>query len=132
MANASVERFRKLTVELQQEVREAAIAELNAQGERLRGMIEQVAPRDEGILAHTVSLRQTDKPTQIRIVAGGQRTVRPGVSSKPYDYARADEFGTTRMQARPFFFPTYRLMKKKIIAAMKRRIAANIKKRSAE
>jgi HK97 gp10 family phage protein len=131
MANASVERFRKLTDELKREVFETAIAELNTQGEKLRKAIEDVAPRDRGVLAHTVRKIAGDKPTQIRIVAGGRETVRPGVSSRPYDYARADEFGTAEMQARPFFFPTYRLMKRKIIAAMKRRITANIKKRSA-
>lgn len=131
MANASVERFKKLTEDLQVEVVVAAIDELNTQGEILRQAIEDVAPRDKGILAHTVKKIPGSKPTQIRIVAGGRETVRPGVSSRPYDYARADEFGTAEMQARPFFFPTYRLMKKKIIAAMKRRIAANIKKRSA-
>jgi hypothetical protein len=36
------------------------------------------------------------------------------------------------MPAKPFFFPSYRLRKKKIVATMKRRITASIKKRSAE
>ena len=36
------------------------------------------------------------------------------------------------MKARPFFLPTYRLMKKKMISSMKRKLAATIKKRSAE
>ena len=130
MANASVERFRRLTEELKQEVRDAAIAELQVQGEKLRQSIEDVAPRERGILAHTVRLIPGGKPTQVRVVAGGRATTTP--QKRPYDYARADEFGTAEMQARPFFFPTYRLMKKKIIAAMKRRITKNIKARSAE
>ena len=68
----------------------------------------------------------------VRIVAGGNMTIRPGLSGKPYDYVRADEFGTVKMPARPFFFPTYRLRKKKMIADMKRRLTASIKQRSAE
>lgn len=132
MANASVERFKKLTDDLRQEVFDAAISELHLQAEKLRSIIEDVAPRDKGILRHTIRTIPGDRPTQVRVVAGGRETVRPGISSRPYDYARADEFGTVEMQAQPFFFPTYRLMKKKIIAAMKRRITANIKKRSAE
>lgn len=131
--NKSVERFRALTEELQIEVRQAAIAELNTQAQGLADLMEGAAPRGPtGNLEHSINVVQSKKPTTVRVVAGGKLTVRPSVSSKPYDYARADEFGTTHMAPRPFFFPTYRLRKKKIIAAMKRKITASIKKRSAE
>ena len=131
MANKSVEAFRKLTEQLKQDVITNAIAELNTQANQLKEDIASVAPRERGELAHSVRVVQSQKPTVVRIVAGGKLTVRPAISATPYDYARADEFGTVKMQARPFFFPTYRLRKKKIIAAMKRRIVANIKKYSA-
>lgn len=131
--NITVERFRRLTEELKQEVREGAIAELNLQGDSLVALMEQVAPRGEtGDLEHSIRKIPGKNATQIRIVAGGQLTIRPSISSKPYDYSRADEFGTVNMVARPFFFPTYRLSKKKMIQAMKRKIRAAIKKRSAE
>jgi HK97 gp10 family phage protein len=131
--NVSVERFRKLTEELQKEVHDLAVAELNAQGDGLVELMEAVAPRGPtGNLVHTIRKVPGKSDTQIRIVAGGKLTIRPSVSSKPYDYARADEFGTVNMPAKPFFFPTYRLRKKKIISAMKRKITASIKKRSAE
>lgn len=132
MANKSVERFRRLTEDLKKEVREAAIKELNDQASQLAQLIESVAPKFEGNLQHSVRVVPGKKDTQVRIVAGGVLTVRPSVSSKPYDYARADEFGTQRMPAKPFFFPTYRLRKKKIISAMKRKITKTIKERSAE
>lgn len=132
MANVSVERFRKLTDQLRQEVFDGAIEELNTQAESLRSAIASVAPREAGTLAHTVKVVPGNKPTIVRVVAGGTPTIRPAISSKPYDYARADEFGTVHMRARPFFFPTYRLLKKKMIAGMKRKITAAIKKRSAE
>ena len=132
MANKSVERFRRLTQELQKEVHDGAVKELNEQATQLASLIESVAPKHEGILAHTVRVIPGKKDTQVRIVAGGKETVRPAISSKPYDYARADEFGTQKMAAQPFFFPTYRLRKKKIISAMKRRITKAIKDRSAE
>lgn len=132
MANLSVLRFKKLTEELQKEVHAAAVQELLIQATDLAGTIESVAPMHEGILKTTVKVVPGKKDTIVRIVAGGERTVRPSISSKPYDYARADEFGTQKMPAKPFFFPTYRLRKKKIVAAMKRKITAQIKKRSAE
>lgn len=131
--NASVERFRKLTEDLQKEVHDLAVAELNAQADSLVETIESVAPRGPtGNLVHSIKKIPGKKDTIVRIVAGGQLTVRLGVSSKPYDYSRADEFGTQNMPAKPFFFPSYRLRKKKIISAMKRKITASIKKRSAE
>lgn len=132
MANKSVERFRRLTLDLQREVHDGAVKELNAQADELANLIESVAPRHEGTLAHSVRVIPGKADTQVRIVAGGKETIRPAISSKPYDYARADEFGTINMPASPFFFPTYRLRKKKIISGMKRRITKAIKERSAE
>lgn len=130
--NKSIQRFRLLTRELKEEVRDGAIKELHEQANQLADLIESVAPKFEGKLAHSVRVIPGKRDTQVRIVAGGKETIRPSISSKPYDYARADEFGTQKMPAQPFFFPTYRLKKKKIIAAMKRRITKAIKERSAE
>jgi len=142
MANKSVERFRLLAADLQKQVLADAISELNQQAEDLRKSIEDVAPVYQGppirgvvpgALKHTVSVvPDRSKATVVRIVAGGYQTVRSSLNAKPFDYARADEFGTQKMAAQPFFFPTYRLMKKKIIAKMKRRLAARIKQYSAE
>lgn len=130
--NASVERFRKLSKDLQAEVHTLAVSELNVQADDLVATMESVAPVATGTLEHTIRKVAGKSDTQVRIVAGGVLTVRPSISSKPYDYARADEFGTVNMVANPFFFPTYRLKKKKMISTMKRKITVSIKKRSAE
>lgn len=130
--NQSLERFKRLTKELRQEVHDEAVAELNAQGDELVRLMILAAPEDEGNLSHSVRKIPGKSDTQIRILAGGRLTIRPSVSSKPFDYARADEFGTVKMTAKPFFFPTYRLRKNKMRSAMKRKLTASIKKRSAE
>lgn len=130
--NKSVEAFKRLARDLQKEVHDAAVAELNSQGATLVTQMISAAPEDKGNLTHSVRKIPGKSDTQIRIVAGGVLTTRPSVSSKPFDYARADEFGTVHMAQKPFFFPTYRLMKKKMISSMKRKITASIKKRSAE
>lgn len=130
--NQSVEQFKRLTKSLQSEVLNAAVKELNVQGDGLVKAMIAVAPEDEGNLRHSVRKIPGKKITQIRIMAGGVLTTRPNVSTKPFDYARADEFGTREMNAKPFFFPTYRLKKKTMISEMKRKITASIKKRSAE
>ena len=131
--NQSVQRFRRLTEQLKAEVHKEAVAELNTQADNLVRLDILAAPHDEGNLEHSVrKVPDRQKDTVVRVVAGGRLTIRPSVSSKPFDYARADEFGTQKMAARPFFFPTYRLTKKKMISAMKRRITKAIKKRSSE
>lgn len=133
MANQSVERFRALTQQLKDEVHAGAVAELNAQADNMMRVMISAAPHDTGNLEHSVrKVQDRRKDTTVRIVAGGRLTIRKSISAKPYDYARGDEFGTTKMAARPFFFPSYRLMKKKMISTMKRRITASIKKRSAQ
>lgn len=136
---SSLERFRKLTEEMKKVVHEEAVRELNNQAENLKNTIASVAPVYQGLeqpggeLKQSVRISQDrNKDTVVRVVAGGVLTTRPAVSSKPYDYARADEFGTVKMAPKPFFFPTYRLMKKRMIRAMKSRITRNIKKYSAE
>lgn len=130
--NQSVQNFKNLTKDLQKQVHDEAVKELNSQGDYIVSQMISAAPEDKGNLHHSVRKIAGKSDTQIRIVAGGVLTTRPGVSTKPFDYARADEFGTHRMKAKPFFFPTYRLLKKKVISSMKRRITASIKKRSAE
>lgn len=138
--NKSVERFRALTLEMQKEVHANAVAELNRQAELLKTLIESVAPVyqgepipgvEPGALKSTVYLvPDRSKDTVVRVVAGGPKTTTK--TERPFDYSRAVEFGTQNMPAHPFFFPSYRLSKKRMISAMKRRIAANIKKYSAE
>lgn len=127
-SNLSVQRFRKLTDDLKDEVHALAVAELNSQANQLADMIRSVAPRGEtGQLEHSVRVVPGNKDTIVRVVAGAPSTVKAG-----YQYPRADEFGTVKMRPNPFFFPTYRLRKKTIISSMKRKITASIKKRSAE
>lgn len=148
-ANVSLQRFIKLTQDLRDEVRQGAIQELNAQGQSLVELMESVAPRGAtGELEHSIRKIPGSSDTQIRIVAGDLATTRQpsdagfvrdalrhvgiGADQRPYNYVRADEFGTVHMQARPFFWPSYRLKKKAMISAMKTKIRAAIKKRSAE
>lgn len=127
--NKSVQRFKALTDTLKKEVHQQAVEELNNQAENLAHMIKKVAPRGEtGDLVHSIRVvPDRTKDTVVRVVEGGQTTIKDG-----YNYPRADEFGTVNMQPKPHFFPTYRLLKKKMISSMKRKITASIKKRSAQ
>ncbi len=65
----------------------------------------------------------------VRVKAGGEKTAGADGkgSAKPYDYARANEFGTQKMAAQPFFFPVYRARKKEIRGATRKAIKDAVK-----
>lgn len=75
-------------------------------------------PRDTGTLANSVHATKT-APMRYRIFAGGKETTKDG-----YNYALAVEFGTHKMAAQPFFFPSYRAGK----ARARQQIRAAVRK----
>ena len=131
MPNQSVIRFRALTEALKKEVHDQAVKELNSQAQALAAAMRTAARQDKGNLRASVKVVPGKRDTQVSVVAGGALTRRTTSAGVSYDYARADEFGTREMPAKPFFFTTYRLMKKKIKSTMKRRLSKAIKDRSA-
>ena len=129
--NKSVEAFAKLTEDMQMQIHADAVAELNAQADALVSRMKSVAPAGPtGKLASSIRKEATRRPTIVRVRAGGGATLIT-TEQHPYDYARAVEFGTHKMSAEPFFFPTYRLMKKSMRATMRRKITKTIKQYSA-
>ncbi len=86
-----------------------------------------------GDLAASIHKEEPGKvPTIVRVMVGGASTTRQGGGGKSYDYARAVEFGTVKMAAEPFFFPTFRLMRKTMRTSMRSKISKTIKRYSAE
>lgn len=131
--NESVERFKKLTVDLQRQVYNDAVAELDAQSDDLMQVMRSaVAHGPTGNLAKSIRKQSERQGLRMRIMAGGLLTMRMGGGGQPYDYARAVEFGTEKVAAQPFFFPSYRLRRKAMQAAMRRKITKTIKQYSAE
>jgi len=131
---STADKFRALTKRLQGEVVEAAQDALEAQGDRLVGVIRAaISPHSKtGHLADSVRKLPAKRPLQVRVGAGGPlttREVRHG-SGVSYDYANAEEFGTQDEPAKPFFFPSYRLMKKDMRSAVRKAIAQAVKARS--
>jgi len=130
--NKSVLAFRKMTVDMQREIFNDAVAELDSQADALLGVMRSAVPHGAtSNLANSLRKEPGKKETVVVIRAGGSSTtVQHG--GKSYDYARAVEFGALDIPAQPFFFPSYRLMKKSMRSAMRRKITKNIKKFSAE
>lgn len=87
-----------------------------------------LAPTDDGTLKASIQWHESDELKRT-ITAGGPTTTRPVRSgtSATYDYALAQEFGTTKMPANPFFWPGYRLLRKRIRNRIKRAISNAVK-----
>jgi HK97 gp10 family phage protein len=131
MVNKSVEEFRRLTIDMQRQIFLDAVSELETQSDSLMQMMRSVVVHGPtSNLANSIRKEQGKKETQVYIKAGGSTTTNVA-GGKPYDYARAVEYGTEHNSAHPFFWPTYRLMRKKMRAAMARKITKRIKQYSA-
>ena len=101
-------------------VKRAAGKELERSANQLVAQMRFSVPVDDGTLRSTI--RQFQIPTRgviaRKVVAGGDATtvpVRAGADAS-YDYAMAQEFGTEKMGANPFFFPVYRKQRTRIRA----------------
>lgn len=132
MANKSVEAFRRLTLDMQRQVYNDAIGELGAAADQLVTLMKSVVKHGPtGRLANSIRKAPGPTPTIVKVMAGGASTTVHG-GRHPYDYARAVEFGTIHMPAEPFFFPSFRLMRKKLRSSMRNKISKTIKSYSAE
>ncbi|MGV3553096.1 HK97-gp10 family putative phage morphogenesis protein [Rhizobium sp.] len=88
-----------------------------------------LAPIDDGDLRQSIRSQKTATGGQI-VRAGGAKTtrlVRSHAGAEPLDYALLVEFGTQDTQARPFFWTSYRTLKKKFAARRRRATAKAIK-----
>jgi HK97 gp10 family phage protein len=130
MANASVEAYKRRLMRIPEEVRKAAFEALAKNVQETANAMKAAAPRDDGTLAESVRIEFDPSNVRATIRAGGPTTTRPvrEGTSVTYDYALAQEFGTEKMPANPFFWTMYRLYKKSRRPAVKRAMTKAIKK----
>jgi len=112
--NLSVAQFQQLMERIPNEVAAELEAAVQESAEGMAAQMRQAVPlgidgRNE--LQESIQVTPGKHPLRKVIRAGGPLTTRQG-KGKPYDYARAVEFGTMDMSAQPFFWPVYRLTKK--------------------
>lgn len=131
--NLSVSQFQDLMARLPKVVAAELANAPREQGESLAAAMRRSVPtgvdgRQE--LEESIRVEAGRRPLQVLVKAGGSlttREVRQGAGVY-YDYANANEFGTQKMTAQPFFWPTYRLLKKKMRSAIARQARKAIAK----
>lgn len=90
---------------------------LNESADRVVALARGLAPVDEGDLRQSIRKEQGRHELAVDILAGGpltQRPVRSGLTQPMFDYAGKAEAES------PFFYPSYRALKKSIKARLSR------------
>lgn len=122
--------FNRRMKRIPENVRRAAQEVIDANAADLVATQKSFVPVDEGDLRESIRTFPLGGLRVGAVVkAGGATTTRPvrnGISVT-FDYALAQEFGTENMQANPFFFPAYRLNKRKHKARVTRAIKKAIR-----
>jgi len=133
MARLNIEQFQQLMANIPKAVAAEMRSAVAAAGQNMANSMRQnvhtgIDGRNE--LLESIVSGQGRHELQARITAGGiltTRSVREGASAT-YDYAMANEYGTQKMPAQPFFWPTYRMMKKRTRSEIARAMRKGIEK----
>lgn len=110
---------------------EIAIA-IQKSADEITDLQKRLAPERTGKLKGSIGNRPVEgtENLAVELHAGGAATTKPvrNGASATYDYALADEFGTTETTAQPYFYPAYRLGKKRAKARIARAATSAAKK----
>lgn len=107
---------------------------LDKSADELIDLQRRSVAEDEGDLKRSIRKEAGDHDLAVRVTAGGPMTTRPVRQGKSaiYDYALAIEHGTSTRPAQPFFYPSYRLLRRRIKNRLARAVRAAVKKTVAD
>lgn len=126
---------RKLTVVIPAKVEAATRAAMEKGADELVAMMKRLAPVDSGDLRDSIAWTWGAAPRNSIVLAKsspdgkGMRIVVYAGDDFAF-YARMVEFGTVKSAAQPFFFPSYRAMKKRIKSRVNRAMRKAIREGS--
>lgn len=134
---------RKLTRQVPAAVQNAARLAMEQGAEETVAMMRRLCPVDEGELRDSIGWTWGEAPAgsmilgkvgardystmRITIYAGNDNTIVTNKRAVEFQNARLQEFGTQAMQANPFFFVSWRTMKKRVKSRMMRNIRKAIR-----
>jgi HK97 gp10 family phage protein len=128
VSNNGLADFQRRLAALPKAIKVGVQPALDASANELVTVQRALAPRDDGALQASIKWSSTGELSR-QVTAGGETTTRPvrdGVDAS-YDYSLGVEFGTQKSSAQPFFWPGYRLVKKRIRSRIKRAISKSVK-----
>lgn len=130
--SAQLDKFNRRMAAIPKAVREAVHPALAKSGQDLATMQRILAPRDTGDLQKSIAVTLPGETTPPYSQPGGTRVAKENevlvtVGNSDVRYPHLVEYGTANAPAQPFFWPSYRLLKKKLSARIKRAISKAVK-----
>lgn len=105
--------------DLPRKVRAKLVDVIEEQANDLAAAIRDAAEQGQtGDLRESVRVEDGENDLERIVTAGGELTTTTSPTGWAYDYALANEFGTTKMPAHPFFWPTIHERREAIVQAI--------------
>jgi HK97 gp10 family phage protein len=127
MSDNGLDRMNRRFAAVLKNVREVVQPALLKSGEELAGMMRQLAPEDEGDLKASIAVTAPGQTTPPYSQPGGSRAAKENevlvtVGNVAVRYPHLVEHGTSKAPAQPYFWPAFRLLRKRHEQRIKRAI----------
>jgi len=130
-------RLKRTLKRLPDQVEQSVQPALKRSAEELANVQRSLAPKDTGALANSIAVTTAGNTTPPYSLPGGSRQVGPNevvvtAGNSEVRYAHLVEYGTSEADAQSFFWPAYRLLKKRLQGRITRAMAKAVKEGFAE
>lgn len=130
--DADIQRYRRRVASIPQKMQEAARPALLKSGDEAAAMMKRLAPEDDGDLIESIVVTGPGDQTPPYSQPGGAMTVPENavavtVGDQDVRYPHLQEYGTTFHPAQPFFWPSIRLLRKRIAGRIKRAVGKSVR-----
>lgn len=124
--------FQRRMAAIPRAAREAVKPSVVDAANELAALQRQLAPKDTGALAASIVVTGPGEATPAYSQPGGSMTVPENaaavtVGNTAVRYAHLAEFGTADTPAQPYFWPAYRLLRKRLGTKIKRSIGKAVR-----
>jgi HK97 gp10 family phage protein len=128
----SLETLLKRLEAIPKEVKKAVEPALIKSGEELVDRMRHLAPVDTGALRDSLHVTMPGEATPLYSQPGGSRVAKENevlvtAGNEKVRTAHLLEYGTTKMEAQPYFWPAYRLTRERIKRRLSRAISKAVK-----
>ncbi|MGA1804440.1 HK97-gp10 family putative phage morphogenesis protein [Rhizobium sp. HT1-10] len=131
--DGGLSRFQARMRAIPEAVKQSVAPVLSQSAHEIADDIERLAPEESGDLKNSIAVTPPGQSTPAYSQPGGSRVAGPTetiitAGDKEVRYAHLVEYGTTRSQAQPFFWPAVRLARKRTTQRIKRAIGTAVRK----
>lgn len=132
MSDGGLSSFQRRMRAIPKEARKAVTPALMASAYDIADIMEGMAPEDSGDLVNSIAVTGPGQQTPPYSQPGGSMTVPENaaaitVGNTAVRYPHLQEYGTRHHAAQPFFWPGYRMGRKRALNKIKRAIGKAIK-----